>query len=150
MAGGGFFGSSYLGAIAGYINPGHLMPLQEVSSRLGLDITADWMVGLAARVIAFLVLLILARILLSQLAGTFTVVNRLPVLGMVNRLSGVVLGTTRGLILILLLVGLLSLLPLAFIAGALSGSVIVDAAEQYLPFLMDNLKSLLISSWERI
>ncbi|HHX87751.1 MAG TPA: hypothetical protein GX693_06210, partial [Firmicutes bacterium] len=62
------YGSSRLGAIiAGYIEPAHLMPLQEVSNLLGFNITVDWVVNLAARVIAFLVLLVLARILLGLL-----------------------------------------------------------------------------------
>ncbi len=140
------YGSSRLGGvIAGYIDPAHLMPLQEVSNLLGVNITADWVVNLAARVIAFLVLLVLARILLGLLAGTFTAINRLPVVGTVNRLAGLVLGLARGLILILLLVGLFSLLPVNFIAEAMAESASICIAERYLPTLVDSLKSLLIS-----
>jgi len=140
------YGSSRLGAIiAGYIEPAHLMPLQEVSNLLGFNITVDWVVNLAARVIAFLVLLVLARILLGLLAGTFTAITRIPVVGTVNRLSGSLLGLARALILILLLVGLFSLLPVSFVAEAMAGSTSICIVERYLPSLVDSLKSLLIS-----
>ncbi len=140
------YGNGPLGeVIAGYIDPAHLMPLQEVSNSLGFGITADLAVNLAARVIAFLVLLVLTRILLGLLARTFTVINRLPVVGAVNRLAGLVLGLARGLIIVLLLVGLFSLLPVSFVSEAVAGSAFISITERYLPALVESLKSLFIS-----
>ncbi|HHX87131.1 MAG TPA: hypothetical protein GX693_03000, partial [Firmicutes bacterium] len=77
--------------------------------------------------------------------GTFTAINRIPVVGTVNRLSGSLLGLARALILILLLVGLFSLLPVSFVAEAMAGSTSICIVERYLPSLVDSLKSLLIS-----
>lgn len=140
------YGSSWLGGIIeGYVDPAWLMPLQEVSNQFGLNITADWAVSLAAKIASFLILMILAKFLLSLLASTFTDVNRLPVVGTVNRLAGLALGLARGLILVMLLVGLFSLLPLAFVAEAMSGSTLAAMVGRWLPQLAESLKSLLIT-----
>ena len=141
-----FYGSSLLGGvIAGYIDPGLLMPLQETSNRLGFNITVDRTVNLVAGIIAFLVLFVLIRALIGLLAGSFTAVNRLPVLGLLNRLAGLALGLARGLVLVLLLMGLFFLLPVNCIAGAMTGSTLVCIAESYIPSLVEGLKTLFLS-----
>ncbi len=140
------YGSRLLGgAIAGYIDPGLLMPLQETTNRLGFNITVDRTVSLVAGAIAFLVLFALIRILFSFLAGSFGAANRLPVVGLVNRLAGSALGLVKGLALVLLLMGLFFLLPVHCIAEATAGSTFVWLAERYLPCLVEGLKTLLIS-----
>lgn len=141
-----YFGSRYLSStVAGYLNPDLFMPIQEAMELLKVDLTMDWVLNLVAGIITFVAFFFVLQLLLKVLAGSFRSLNRVPVLGLVNRLGGGVFGLLRGLVFILLLISIFSLLPVDILAEAVGGSRVAAAAEACLPAVTAGIKNLFLT-----
>ena len=104
---------------------------------------------LAGAALAFLVLLIVLMILFRLLLRALTAVNKLPVIGIFNRLGGVLLGLLTAALLGLVLVNVAAVLPIAAVDEAVSGSRIAGYLNLYLPPLFSGFKAKLIDHFLR-
>lgn len=130
--------------VASCLNPDHLMPVQETMEWLQVDLTMDWALHLVAGIVAFIVLFLVLLFLLRVLAGSLKVINRVPVIGTLNRFGGAALGLFRGAIFALLLIPLFSLLPMDCMAGTVGSSRFAAAADTYLPAITAAIKNLFL------
>ncbi len=140
-----YFGSRKLATpVASLLNPDYLMPAREAMQWLRIDLTMDWTLSLVAGILAFIVLFLMLLLLLKVLAGSFKVINRVPVIGTFNRFGGAVFGLFRGAVFAMLLIPLLSLLPIDIMAGTVGDSRFAAAAETYLPAVTAAIKNLFL------
>jgi len=129
-----FFGSRFLSRPAArLLDPLLNIPAQETLQIPGVDAAVGRAVELVAGVLVFLVLFVILSVLLRPLSGSFHWINKLPVVGLINRLGGAVVGLVIGAAISYLLIGLSQLMPLPVLASAVSGSAVAAWAEQYLP-----------------
>lgn len=129
-----FFGSRFLNRPAArLLDPLLNIPAQETLQIPGVDAAVGRAVELVAGVLVFLVLFVILSVLLRRLSGSFHWINKLPVVGLINRLGGAVVGLVIGAAISYLLISLSQLTPLPVLASAVSGSAVAAWAEQYLP-----------------
>jgi uncharacterized membrane protein required for colicin V production len=140
-----FTGSRILsGYVASYLDPASLLPYWEVIHGLGVDISIDRVHQMAAAVITFLALFLILQIVLRLIAAGFKSINRIPVIGLLNRAGGAAIGGLIGIAFAYMLVSLASLAPLQFCMDAVNGSKVAGWAEIYLPPVTAALKELFL------
>ncbi len=140
-----FLGSRMLSAtVAGFLNPESMIPYQETLQLLGAEAVAERALELVAGLITFLALFVVLLVLIRLISGGFKWVNRLPVIGLFNRLGGALLGLVLGVVFAYLLLSSISLVPLPFTVAAVQGSHLARLAEAYLPLLTDSVQGLLV------
>jgi len=113
-----FYGSKILsGYVVEYLNPGTFLPYLEATGQLGAGISMEQVLNTLAGIISFVMLFILFMILVRFILQGMRAVNKIPVIGVVNRLAGAGLGLLKGLIIIVILVSLAALIPVEAVAG---------------------------------
>jgi uncharacterized membrane protein required for colicin V production len=129
-----FLGSRFLSRPAAQLlGPLLNIPDQEVLQIPGVDAAVGRVVELVAGVLVFLVLFVILSVLLRRLSGSLHWINKLPVVGLINRLGGALVGLAIGVAISYLLISIAQLTPLPLLADAVSGSAVTVWAEQYLP-----------------
>ena len=108
-----------------------LLPLEQLS---GLVVTAT----------VFLVLLLVLAAAFWLLLRSLDKVNKMPVIGTLNRLSGGVVGLFTALLICFVLINLAALLPLAPIVEGVNGSLIAGYLKIYLPQLFAGFEEKMI------
>lgn len=138
-----FFGSRMLsGLVANLIKTDKLEAYQDMAASIGLDAGIERIVQLVAGLITFMVLFFVLQIVFRLLSGSFQWINKVPVIGMFNRIGGAVLGLVTGLVVAVIVISVFSLLPVPFCVDTLDGSYIAGQAGVYLPQLTDGLKDI--------
>lgn len=138
-----FYGSRLLsGHVAKLIKSDKLVSYQEMAASIGIDAGIEAIVQLVAGVITFIVLFIVLQIVFRLLSRSFQFINRVPVIGLFNRIGGALLGLATGLVITFILVGVFSLLPVQFCSDALEGSFIADRVGICLPQITDGIKDV--------
>lgn len=141
-----FWGSRYFSAsLAAYINTADIIPHHELIESLGLEVALEKTPQLIAGVITFLLLFLVLSLLFRLFSGSFRWVNKLPVVGLLNRFGGGALGVLIGVAYIYIIITALSLIPLRFFMDILDGSEIVFIANHYLTPLVIQLKDAITS-----
>lgn len=84
--------------------------LQSVSALSGVQ-AVEYVARLLLNGIAFLLILILAKIILYFVVRVLNIVASLPILGFVNRISGMAIGVVEGLLVVWLLLAALVVVP---------------------------------------
>ncbi len=138
-------GSRYLsGYCTAYLKPEYFMPYEDVLQRVGVTLTPQGMMELAGGAITFLALLVVLMVIFRLMVHWLTAANRIPVVGIFNRLGGALLGLLIGLLINFAIINAVSLLPLPFMNEALDGSVIAGYMALYLPPAFTAFKEILI------
>lgn len=141
-----FLGSRHLsGYVAAYMKPDYFLPYEEVLQRIGMALTVEDIMGLAAGALTFLALLVVLLIVFRLLLHWLTAANKIPVIGFFNRLGGALLGLLIGLLIDFAIINAVSLLPLPFLNEALNNSVIAGYLVQHLPPAYSEFKKILIN-----
>jgi uncharacterized membrane protein required for colicin V production len=141
-----FWGSRlFSDSLAGYINPEDIIPHHDVIQQLGVDLALEKAPQLVAGVIAFLALFLILSIAFRLFSSGFRWVNRVPVIGFLNRIGGAALGAAIGTLFVYIIIAAVSLIPLPLFAEALDNSEVVFVADHYLTPAAEGLKSLVIN-----
>ncbi|MBM4235596.1 MAG: CvpA family protein [Firmicutes bacterium] len=128
-----FWGSRrFSGLLATYINPEDIIPHHELIESLGLEVALEKAPQLIAGVLAFLVLFLVLSLLFRVLSGGFSWVNKVPVIGFINRIGGAILGALIGIAFVYIIIAGMSLIPLQLFMEALDQSEVVFIADHYL------------------
>lgn len=128
-----FWGSRYFsGFLATYINPEDIIPHHQLIESFGLEVALEKAPQMISGVIVFLILFIILSLLFRILSGGFRWINRIPVIGLFNRIGGVFLGALIGIAFVYIIIAGMSLIPLQLFMEALDQSEVVFIADHYL------------------
>lgn len=92
-----------------------------------------WLTEIMLNIIAFMLLFMLIGLILKIITGRLKILNRIPVIGPINALSGGLLGAAKGILIIFLIVALLSLIETDFMIDTVDASVLVALSDHYMP-----------------
>ncbi|MGI5823059.1 MAG: CvpA family protein [Dethiobacteria bacterium] len=92
-----------------------------------------WLSGIIINIIAFLLMFLLLGTIFSFVGRKLRFLNKLPLLGPLNVLTGGLLGAVRGLFIVFLIAALLSLLETDFWIKTVGASAVVSLSNYYLP-----------------
>ncbi len=133
------------GPLSNYIDPDSVIAHHAVIQSFGIDIAPENTPQLIAGVIVFLVLFILLSIFFRVYAGGFRWINRIPVIGLLNRIGGGVLGALVGAVFVYIIISALSLIPLQLFKDGLTSSSLVVYADLYFSGYALELKRFLVN-----
>ena len=133
------------GFFAQFIDPESIADQYEMMQALGVEVALEDAPRLIAGLIALLVLFVLLSLLFRLFSRGFHWINRIPVIGLFNRLGGSVMGAAIGAAFVYVIIVVMSLIPVQLFISALEDSEIVVYAEQYLSFYALELKNFLIN-----
>ncbi len=140
-----FVGSRFFsGPLARHLDPLSAISYHEALQFLGVEAAVERAAELMAGVLLFVVLFVVFSILFRLLSGSFKAINKLPVIGLVNRLGGALIGLVIGVALCYLLVSMAQLVPVPLCVEAVNGSQLVLWAGEYLPLVATSLKNWLV------
>lgn len=123
-----------------YINPENIIPHHDLMVKLGVDVALEQAPQVIAGILTFLVLFILLSLVFKLFSGSFRWINRIPVIGLFNRIWGGILGAVVGLVFVYIIIASLSLIPLQFFIDALENSEVVFIADHYVTPYAEELK----------
>ncbi len=127
-----------------YINPENIIPHHELMVRLGVNVALEQAPQIIAGILTFLILFLLLSLVFKLFSGSFRLINRIPVVGLLNRIWGGILGAVVGLVFVYIIIASLSLLPLKIFIDALENSEIVFVADHYITPYAAELKDQII------
>lgn len=133
------------GSIAQYIGQESIVEHYELMQTLGLEVALEEAPRLIAGLVILLVLFILFSLVFRLFSHGFHWVNRIPVIGLFNRLGGSVIGAVIGAAFVYIIIVVISLIPLELFINALEDSEIAAYAEQYVSSYALELKKFLIN-----
>ena len=133
------------GSIAQYIGQESIVEHYELMQTLGLEVALEEAPRLIAGLVILLVLFILFSLVFRLFSHGFHWVNRIPVIGLFNRLGGSVIGAVIGAAFAYIIIVVISLIPLELFINALEDSEIAAYAEQYVSSYALELKKFLIN-----
>ncbi len=140
-----FWGSKMFSeALAEYINVDNIIPHHELIENMGLEVALEQGPQLIGGILAFLGLFIILSIVFRLFSGGFRWINRLPVIGFLNRIGGGLLGAVVGVIFIYIIVAALSMIPFQFFMEAVDNSEIALITEHYFTPLAEELKEWIV------
>ncbi len=140
-----FYGSRLFSeSLAEYINTEDILPHHDLFQSIGVDVMLERVPQLIAGLVAFLVLFLFLSIVFRLFSGGFRWINRIPVIGLFNRLGGSVLGFLVGLFFIYIIVAVLSIIPMPFFTEAMEKSEIAFLVNYYLTPIVSKLKDVAI------
>jgi uncharacterized membrane protein required for colicin V production len=129
--------------LAVFINPEDIISHHDLIQSLGLEVAMEKVPQLVAGVILFLVLLLVLSLIFRFFSRGFRWINKIPVLGLFNRLGGVLIGALIGITLVYIIIAAVDLIPLQFFMDALERSEVAFFAEYYLTPLADKVKEII-------
>ena len=127
-----------------HINPESIIPHHDLMVKLGVDVALEQAPQVIAGILTFLALFLLLSLVFKLFSGSFRWINRIPVIGMFNRIWGGILGAVVGLVFVYIVIALLSLVPLQFFIDALENSEVVFIADHYVTPYAEDLKTQFI------
>lgn len=135
-----FLGSRVLSeSLAEYINPEDIIPHHEVIQSLGLEVAFEKAPQFIAGIIAFLGLFLVLSLLFRLFANSFRWVNRIPVIGFINRVSGALVGILIGAVFVYVIIAAVALVPLQFFMEAIENSEVVFFVDHYFTTLAEEI-----------
>jgi len=133
------------GPIAQYIDQESIVEHYELMQALGLEVALEDAPRLIAGLVILLVLFILFSLVFRLFSRGFHWVNRIPVIGLFNRLGGSVMGAVIGAAFVYIIIVVITLLPLELFINAIENSEIAAYSEQYVSSYALELKKFLIN-----
>ncbi len=93
-------------------------------------------------IIGFVLIYFTARLLISLLGKTVNSIAELPIIGFINATGGALMGSIKGLISVIAVVGILSLIPVLALEQLLEKSLLSSVVFMYFPYLISCFKEL--------
>lgn len=103
-------------------------------------VLGDVLVRLVGFVLLFMIVRFVVRAAATVLHGIFS----LPLLGTINAIGGFALGAVKGVLLVMIMVGLLSLITTPFWMNTLRQSVVAQLVMEWLPVVYEHLRETLL------
>ncbi len=126
--------------LAVHINPEDIVPHHELISALGFEAALEKVPLLVAGVLSFLALFLLLNLVFRLFSVGFRWVNRIPVVGLLNRVGGVILGALVGFFFVYIVLAAVSLIPLKLFMEALEASEVAFITGHYVTPAAGELK----------
>lgn len=121
-----------------------VLKVEEYAASLDVPyLNVDSVANILYNVLGYILLffgVLLAAWLLSILLGA---VAKVPVLGAMDKVGGLVVGLLRGCLIVLVVVWILNLLPIPWITGAVESSLIAQALLGLAPGLYQRLRDII-------
>ena len=108
--------------------------------------TPVWLVQIILNIIAFLLAFAVVSFVLYVITRKLKLVNKIPLIGPFNVISGGAFGMLKGILIVFLVVGLLSLIETEFWMEALESSVIVALSYHYLTAVFHFIVGCIVES----
>ncbi len=141
-----FWGSRlFSDRLAVLIDPEDIIPHHDLIQSLGLEVALEKAPQLIAGVVTFLLLLLALSLIFRLFSGGFRWINRVPVIGFLNRIGGLVLGAFVGVVFVYIIITAVGLIPLNLFMEALQNSEVVFFADHYLTPFVDQLKEIAVN-----
>lgn len=93
------------------------------------------------RLLAFILIFFVVKILLQLIVSMFDFLKHLPILGFISRFFGAALGFIEFYVIILLLVGMIALLPIEFIQNRIDSSILAKTMFEHTPIISEAVKN---------
>lgn len=138
-------GRRFSAELAEYIDPEGLVTHHAVIEGLGLEMALERAPQFVAGLLLFLVLFLVLGLVMRLAMQGFQWINDLPVVGLLNRSGGAVLGTLTGVFFIYITVVVCSLLPLPFFMDAVEDSQVVFFTNHYLSPVAYYFRALILN-----
>lgn len=132
------------GPVSGFFDTESVKSQYDIVDNLGVEIVPEQMPALVAGLLVFLFFFILLSLIFRLYSRSFGWANRIPVVGLFNRLGGGILGTLVGAFFVYIIIIVLSLIPLQMFADALENSLFVAHSGNYVDPYAVQLKNFLV------
>lgn len=121
--------------------------LDEVFVFLGQESDASlWLVDVIINIITFLMLMLIISLILSVFFQRLRIVNRIPLVGPLNAVSGAVIGALKGLLVIFLTVSIISLLETEFWQDTVQASAVAELSRHYMGIVFHYIAALVVDN----
>jgi uncharacterized membrane protein required for colicin V production len=125
-----FWSSDLKGYLVKYLKLDEVVPSISQNGEVSI-----WLTEIMLNIVSFMILFLLIGLILSLFTGRLKILNRIPIIGPVNALSGGLLGAAKGILIIFLIVALLSLIETEFMNNMVDASVLVALSHHYMPLI---------------
>ncbi len=133
------------GVVRSYMD--RLLKLDEVFVFLGQENEASLLlVNVIINIIVFLMVLMIISMVLSTLIQRLRVINKIPIVGPINAISGAVVGALKGLVVIFIAVAVISLLETDFWQDSMQASAVVDLSGHYMGLLFHFIARMVVDN----
>lgn len=140
------FGSRLLGnLLAGTLDPEGVLYQHQIFQNSGLSVTPENAAQLVAGAAAFVVLFIILSIIFRYYAKGFKKINNIPVIGLLNRIGGSLIGIITGIAFVYIIIIVISLIPVQFIIEALDRSLFAIYTDHYFTPVALQLKDFMVN-----
>ena len=146
----GFFIAFYCslrwsGVLRAYLD--RLLRLDEIFVFLGQESEASlWLVNVIINIITFLMLMLVISLILSVVIQRLRIINKIPLVGPLNAISGAIIGTLKGLLVIFVFVSVISLLETELWQDIMQASAVVDLSRHYMGVLFHFIAGLVVDN----
>lgn len=146
----GFFIAFYCslrwsGALRSYLD--RVLKLDEVFVFLSQESEASlWLVDVIINIVTFLMLMLIISLILSVLIQRLRIINKIPLVGPLNAISGAAIGTLKGLLIIFVFVSVISLLETQLWQDVIQASAVVDLSRHYMGLLFHFIAGLVVDN----
>ena len=124
------------------------LKLDEVFAVFGAENPAAlWLMDVIINIITFLILMLLISLILAVITKRLSILNRIPIIGPLNALSGAVTGFIKGLLVVFLAVSLISLLRTEFWQDTLQASAVSALSRHYIGLLFNFIAGLVTDNF---
>ncbi len=141
-----FWGSRFFSEqLAVLINPEDIIPHHDLIQSLGLEIAMEKVPQLVAGVILFLIFLLVLSVVFRFFSRGFRWINKIPVVGFLNRLGGALMGALIGVVFVYIIIAAVDLVPFQSFMEVLEGSEVAFFTKFYLTPLAETVKELIMN-----
>ena len=123
------------------------LKLDEVFVFLGQESESSlWLVDVIINIIAFLMILLVISLILSVVIQRLRIINKIPLVGPLNAISGAVVGALKGILVIFIFVAVISLLETNFWEDSMQASAVVDLSRHYMGLLFYFIMGMVVDN----
>lgn len=140
-----YFSLRWAGTLRAYLD--RFLKLDEVFVFLGQESeTSLWLVDVMINIIAFLMLMLVFSMVLTLLVQRLRIINKIPLVGPLNAITGAVIGAIKGILVVFIAVSVISLLETDFWQDGVQASAVVDLSRHYMGLLFHFIAGMVIDN----
>ena len=140
-----FWGSRlFSGSLAVLIDPEDIIPHHDLIQQIGLEVALEKVPQIVAGIVTFLLLMLFLSLIFRLFSGGLRWVNRVPIIGFLNRIGGLLLGALVGLVFVYIIITALNMVPLRFFIDSLKASEVAFIMNYYISPFAGSLSRLLL------
>lgn len=140
-----YFSLRWTGTLRAYLD--RFLKLDEVFVFLGQESEASlWLVDVMINIIAFLMLMLVFSMVLTLLVQRLRIINKIPLVGPLNAITGAVIGAIKGILVVFIAVSVISLLKVDFWQDSVQASAVVDLSRHYMGLLFHFIAGMVIDN----